>query len=308
MLKREDIRIRDPFILTDKEQGCYYMYGTTALVADSIAARGTFSVYRTVDLENFEEPKVIVDSDKLGFWGRFDFWAPEVHKYNGAYYMFTTYLNAKTNHRGCTIMKSDSPEGPFVEITGGHITPADWDAIDGTFYVDPDGQPWMVFVHEWTSMPRNVGSFAAAKLSDDLTHFVSEPFELFSANEPYWTRASGLHITDGCWLYTTQSGELLMTWSNFCEEGYAVAQVRSSNGRLDGEWSHVDMLYTRSMTEENRYDGGHAMTFTARDGQMYLSFHSPNGGIGNRYETPVFLAVREENDRLVWDEPRPTHN
>lgn len=26
MLKREDIRIRDPFIFTDKENRCYYMY------------------------------------------------------------------------------------------------------------------------------------------------------------------------------------------------------------------------------------------------------------------------------------------
>ena len=99
-----------------------------------------------------------------------------------------------------------------------------------------------------------------------------------------------------------------MTWSNFCEEGYAVALVRSSNGRLDGEWKHEALLYTRSMTVENRYDGGHAMIFTDRDGQMYLSFHSPNGAVGERRETPVFLAVREENDSLVWDEERPAHN
>jgi hypothetical protein len=109
-------------------------------------------------------------------------------------------------------------------------------------------------------------------------------------------------------MYTTKSGELLMTWSNFGEEGYVVATARSSNGRLDGEWIHEDLLYCRSMTVENRYDGGHAMTFTARDGQMYLSFHSPNHGSENRWETPVFLAVREEGDRILWDEPRPAHN
>ena len=67
MLKRENIRIRDPFIYTDHENKCYYMYGTTALEPDSIAAKNTFSVYRSVDLENFEEPKVIFDGDKCGF-------------------------------------------------------------------------------------------------------------------------------------------------------------------------------------------------------------------------------------------------
>ena len=87
MLKREEIRIRDPFIFTDTENKCYYMYGTTDLDKDG-NAKNTFSVYRTRDLENFEEPKVIVDGSKLNFWADKDFWAPEVHKYKGKYYLF----------------------------------------------------------------------------------------------------------------------------------------------------------------------------------------------------------------------------
>ena len=83
-----DIRIRDPFILTDKENGCYYMYGTTALEKGSLAARNTFTVYKSYDLVNFDEGKVIVDGDKLGFWADRDFWAPEVHIYNGKYYLY----------------------------------------------------------------------------------------------------------------------------------------------------------------------------------------------------------------------------
>ena len=83
MLKKEEIRIRDPFIYTDRENNCYYMYGTTALVENKIVAKNTFSVYKTQDLENFEEPKIIIDGDKCGFWADRDFWAPELHKYNG---------------------------------------------------------------------------------------------------------------------------------------------------------------------------------------------------------------------------------
>lgn len=64
MLKREEIRIRDPFIYTDFENKCYYMCGTTDLVDSRIVARNTFSVYKTADLENFEEPKVIFDGSK----------------------------------------------------------------------------------------------------------------------------------------------------------------------------------------------------------------------------------------------------
>ena len=285
--------LRDPFIVV--EDNAYYAYGTGWHCYKNSGDDLTGPWEDLGEVAQLKNPADAGDQH----------WAPEVHKYKGAYYMFTTYNSLSRGRRGCTVLKSDTPEGPFVEISDGHVTPAEWDAIDGTLYVDPDGQPWMVFVHEWVSMPGGIGSFAAAKLSDDLTHFISEPFELFKANDFEWTNSG---ITDGCWMYTTKSGELLMTWSNFCDEGYAVAMVRSSNGRLDGRWTHESLLYKRSMTAENRYDGGHAMTFTDRKGQMYLSFHSPNGLQGERREVPVFLAVREENDRLVWDEPMPAHN
>ena len=275
-------KLRDPFILV--EDGVYYAYGTSwkCFKNTSGSLDGPF---KKIEIEvKLAHP----DTDGGSHW------APEVHKYNGSYYMFTTYLNSKTKHRGCIILRSDSPEGPFVEITDGHVTPSGWDAIDGTFYVDPDGQPWMVFVHEWTSMPGGIGAFAAAKLSDDLTHFISEPKELFKADEPVWKSAN---ITDGCFMYTTKDGELLMLWSNFDSFGYSVAVARSSNGRLDGEWTHEkNLLYSKYMT--NVYDGGHAMVFRDTDGQMYITFHSPNTETEDRKETAVFLAIEERNGRL----------
>lgn len=279
---------RDPFILV--EDGTYYAYRTGWHCFKNTSGTLTGPWEDLGDVVRLKNP------ENAGV----NHWAPEVHRYNGAYYMITTYNHLTTGHRGCTVLKSDSPEGPFAEISDGHVTPADWDAIDGTLYVDPEGQPWMVFVHEWTCMPDGIGSFAAAKLSDDLTHFVSEPIELFKAKDPAW---AALGITDGCWMYTTRSGELLMLWSNCDQYGYCVAVARSSNGRLDGEWLHEDLLYSKSMTGD--YDGGHAMIFTDTDGQMYLSFHSPNGKIGDRSETAVFLAIREEGDKLVWDDPKP---
>ncbi len=283
-------KLRDPCILL--EDGVYYAYGTGWTCYKNTGGK--------LDGPWIKVGKVASVADEARDGG--SHWAPEVHKYNGAYYMFTTYLNQITNHRGCTIMKSDSPEGPFVEITDGHITPASWDCIDGTLYVDPDGQPWMVFVHEWTCMPNGVGSFAAAKLSEDFTHFISEPIELFLANEPAWATAG---VTDGCWMYTTEDGQLLMVWSNFDAHGYVVAVARSSNGRLDGEWIHDEkLLYSKYMT--GVYDGGHGMIFTDTDGQMYLSFHSPNTAADDRKERPTFLAIREENGTLVWDEPKPS--
>ena len=59
MIKRQDLRIRDPFILVDKENKCYYMYGTTDLEDHCLDARNTFTVYKSYDLESFDDGKVV---------------------------------------------------------------------------------------------------------------------------------------------------------------------------------------------------------------------------------------------------------
>lgn len=276
-------QLRDPCILA--EDGTYYAYGTG------------WHCYRNTSgslAGPWADLGVVVDVPEHAVGCH---WAPEVHRYNGKYYMFTTYLSDENNHRGCVILVSDTPEGPFREITNGHVTPKTWDAIDGTFYVDPDGQPWMVFVHEWTSTDDGVGRMAAAKLSDDLTHFVSEPVELFRADDAKWAKNG---VTDGCWMYRTADGQLLMLWSNWDSAGYCVGIARSAGGAVEGPWTQDErLLYSKSMT--GTYDGGHGMLFTALDGKMYLSIHSPNSPAGDRMEVPIFVPVREENGTLVWD-------
>lgn len=273
-------RLRDPFVLA--ESGMYYMYGTGWVGYKSC---GSLTAWTAL-----EQPLAVTPPDCAG-----DRWAPEVHRYEGAYYMFTTYRSSATGHRGCTIMRSDSPEGPFVEITGGHITPPDWDCIDGTFYVDREGRPWMVFVHEWTSTDDGVGRMAAAQLSKDLTRLITEPVELFRADGPPWAAAG---VTDGCFLYTAQDGGLIMTWSNFDRDGYCVAVARSGNGYIDGQWIHDEApLYSQKTW--GAYDGGHAMVFTGFDGHMYLAMHSPNTPVDGRMEKPVFIPVEEKDGSLV---------
>ena len=274
-------RLRDPFVLI--ENGVYYMYGTGWRCYKNTSGRldGEWELLGVV-AEDTDD----VDGDR---------WAPEVHKYKGKYYMFTTYKSKKRGMRGCTVMRADSPEGPFVEISDGHVTPKEWDAIDATLYIDENGDPWMVFVHEWTCMPDHVGRMAAARMSDDLRRLVGEPIDLFGAKDAPWATGG---VTDGCWMHRTKEGDLLMLWSNFHEKDYCVGIVHSDNGRLDGKWTHEKLpLYSKEIS--GGYDGGHGMLFTDVDGQTYLSIHSPNHTWMGRPEKPVFIAVREENRTIV---------
>ena len=265
MIRREEIRIRDPFIYTDYENKCYYMYGTTDLVPDCIDARNTFSVYRSTDLESFEAPKVIFDGGKYGFWADRDFWAPELHKYNGKYYLFGS-CKAENKHRATHIFVCDTPDGDFVPLTENPITPSDWECLDGTFWIE-DGKPYIVFSHEWTQI--GDGEIWAMQLSEDLKEAVSEPFLLFRAsdnpNVSELTGHSDAYVTDGPFLYR-DGVKTKMMWSSFYKGRYLVLDAWSDT--LNGKWQHGRSRFD--------FDGGHAMMFEKLDGTKMISLHSPN--------------------------------
>ncbi len=280
---------RDPSVIY--HNGKYYVYSTGWKV----------SVSKTDDFrDGFFAPNVCVEypEDYAG-----DPWAPEVHIYNGKFYMFTTYRSTKNNHRGCAIFASDSPEGPFELYSDGHVTPNDWDAIDGTLYVDKDGQPWMIFVHEWTGTEDGMGRMSCAKLSADLKQMISEPVDIFRADDAPWSIGV---VTDGCYVYENIDGSLFMIWSSHSEigGGYSVGLAISENGNVTGPWKHYEeLLFSKNTLNKYPYDGGHGMIFTDKDGYMWMSIHSPNSSNQGRNETPVLIPLCETSrGMLVWDE------
>jgi len=264
-MRKNEIRIRDPFILTDFDNKCYYMYGTTALETDSLRAGCTFSVYKSYDLEEFEGPKVIFDGEKIGFWADRDFWAPEVHKWGGRYYLFGS-CKAEGKCRATQILVCDTPDGEYLPISDKPITPEEWECLDGTLYIE-DGTPYIVFCHEWVQI--GDGEIWAMELSPDLTQAVSEPFMLFRAsdnpNVSELESGSGNYVTDGPFLYR-EGDKLRMIWSSFYQGRYLVLDAESDSIR--GEWIHGGSRFD--------FDGGHAMIFSTLEGKRKISLHSPN--------------------------------
>ena len=279
-----EVRVRDPFVL--EYEDFYYMYGT-GLLWDG------YGCVCSADLKTWSAP-VRVYTPQGVCDGEGDWWAPECHYYRGAFYLFATYRSAATGKRGVAIFRASDPLGPFEIITDGHVTPKDSDAIDGTLYVDEDGQPWMVYVAEWTSSEDRIGDMMAAKLSDDLTTFISAPIRLFRATDG-GRKCGG--VTDGPFIYRTKNGRLLMLWSNIDDGSYCVKIAYSSNGRVDGSWrQQPGHLYTG--TKEHA-DGGHGMLFTAPDGTLTLAIHSPNFESESSQTTAVFVPVDDIGDTLV---------
>ena len=129
-MKNQDINIRDPFVLL--EDGKYYMYGTRA--ASFGYGTAGFDVYVSDDLETWSDPIAVFDSATCGMNDGVN-WAPEVHKYGDAYYMFATFTQ-KNGLRGTYILKADAPTGPFQPHSAGAVTPDGWECLDGTLYVE----------------------------------------------------------------------------------------------------------------------------------------------------------------------------
>jgi len=289
-MKTLDIQIRDPFIFPNLTENIYYMFGTT----DQNCWKGPgdgFDCYKSKDLEEWSGP-IPAFRPSLTFWGKENFWAPEVHFFHGRYYMFATF-KADRRYRATQILVSDNVAGPYVPLTEDPITPSDWQCLDGTFYEDADGSPWIVFCHEWVQIHN--GSICALKLTPDLKNTIGRPIFLFSASEAPWaismTGWDGsdpryqfpTYVTDGPFFYQLKAGPLLMLWSSFGSNGYAMGVARSESGLVTGPWKHDS---TPLWSE----DGGHGMIFKSFDGKLMLTFHSPNN---TPKERPVFIELEE---------------
>lgn len=283
-MKNADIHIRDPFVLPIETQKQYYLYGTTGADAWTNSAHG-IDYYTSTDLHDWEGPYPGFRPAK-DFWADRNYWAPEVHAFQGRYTMLASF-KAEGVCRGTQILAADSPQGPFLPISDEPITPHEWECLDGTLFVDSDHHPWIVFCHEWVQV--GDGEICAMRLSDDLTSAIEQPHLLFRASEAPWaeelnSKGRKGYVTDGPWLHQLVSGELIMLWSSFSNGAYTVGVARSDSGSILGPWQQMpEPLYSG--------DGGHCMTFRDFDGQLWLTFHSPNQSPNER---PKFVQLLED--------------
>lgn len=292
MLKREDIRIRDPYIVL--ENGVYYMYATTG--------ERTLSCYTSTDLENFEGPFAVFEISENS-WAYKDVWAAEVHKYKDRFYLFVSLLG-RDQLRGTQIAVSDTPKGPFIPLVNRPVTPRDQSCIDGTLYVD-DGVPYIVYSHDWPDNyieHRNayVGQIVAAQLDDELVSIVGEPFLLFDSDQSPISAATPHHIeyqgkkcvrygSDAPFLRKLSNGRLFMSWSPYLDGNYVVLGVISESGSIRGPWRHLEY----PIFDQN---GGHAMMFEDLAGRLCMCIHAPER---HMLERAHIFTLEEREEALV---------
>lgn len=166
-------------------------------------------------------------------------------------------------------------------------------ALDGTLWVE-EGQPYMIYCQEWVQTID--GAMVLLELSPDLSVPKGNPVTLFHASAASWSTGSAqgefpvtAYVTDGCYLYRTKTGKLLMIWSSYMQGRYAIGIAESVTGKVSGPWEHQEEpLFTK--------DGGHGMIFRTFDGRLCITFHQPNWPGGK--ERAHIFEVEDKGDTL----------
>ena len=303
--RASEFRVRDPFVV--RVDDVYYLYNSTTL---GEGAPGV-SVRTSRDLVEWSQPQRVMDAPSWVKW----VWAPEVHKYNGAYYMLVTLkappdpanpvkllgpegwkpdLNDPSWHWTYSF-RADRPEGPFKMVSKGPLTPKEWVGLDGTLAIQ-DGKPYLVFTHDWAQIAD--GTIELAPLKDDLSALAGPPKTLFRAScvAPGTVRG----VTDGPFVYRSRTGKLFITWSTHNpeklrkgERGYCVVASESASGRLEGPWGNHRIIF-----DEN---GGHGMVFETVSGERKFTIHHPE--IGGQERT-TFLDFIDDGDSISIRRPK----
>lgn len=313
-----DIRMRDPFVLA-LPSGGFVLFGTTDANLWSGPATG-FDCYTSDDLDSWEGP-VAAFRPPAGFWANTQFWAPEVFAHDGRYFMVATLASADPNSgpRGIQVLVSDAATGPFIPWSDGPVTPRDVPCLDGTVHFDDDATPWLVYSRGAEGTPGGPpgvrdGEMYALRLSADLKVAIGSPTLLFTASAAQWSKplwfpegveppeqlnlAKDPLFTDGPFLVRSEHGSLLMIWSSFGEEGYAIGVATSASGTVLGPWiQQEEPLWARN--------GGHGMIFSDVTGTQKLIFHWPNETPHERVHI-VDVQVTDDTIALTGGEVVPS--
>ncbi|MER5450435.1 glycoside hydrolase family 43 protein [Streptomyces sp. NPDC002764] len=313
VMRLAEMPLHDPFVVADSGTRTYYLYTSNDPSVSGVEGVGTM-VYRSRDLRDWTRPTVVfLAAEQSEPWAADGGWAPEVHERDGRYYLFTTLhdeskplpvpppghygtpFRLPTHRRGTVTAVSDSLLGPFTLVDASRPTPpAHLMTLDGTLYVDPCGQPWMVYAHEWLQTVD--GTMEAIRLAPDLTRTVGDPVFLFKGSDAPWLGEqipAGVphqlppYVTDGPQLHRTADGALLMLWSTYEKNragadgglggGYVQTYAVSRSGELRGPWEQRRPLV--------RDDSGHGMLFHTFEGRLMMVLHRPfENARGKLYE------------------------
>ena len=296
LIPLDSILLSDPCILADSATQMYYMTGTGG------------RLWKSKDLKLWDGSYKVTETDPDSWMGpRPMIWAAELHQYKGKYYYFATFTNRAVKidtvegnvieRRASHILVSDAPDGPYRPMKDSTYLPADKPTLDGTFWVDTDDKPYMVYCYEW--LQNWNGTIEKIELKPDLSGSIGEGKVLFRASDSPWSREKDKNgndkpnkVTDGPYLFRTGTGRLGMIWTSWVYNVYTQGVAYSQSGTLDGPW-----IQEKDPITPPNY--GHGMLFKTFEGKTLMAVHSHKKVNGRTIRIPHLFEVDLTRDKLV---------
>lgn len=285
--RMDTIRLADPTVFYDNHT--YYLYGT--------GSPDGFGVYTSKNLENWKraDKPALLKGDS---YGSKSFWAPQVFRYRGKYYM----AYAADEH--IAIAVSDSPLGPFIQRVHQPITEPG-KQIDPFIFKDADGKLYLYHVR----LDRG-NRIYVARLKDDLSDIDSSTLmECIHADQGWentaaanWPVAEGPTVTKINNLYY-----LFYSANDFRNIDYAVGYATSASPT--GPWTKYAGNPVLSRKNTGRNGSGHGDLFTTKDGELFYVFHthSSENSVGQRKTAVVKLSLSGQSPAVISVVPGSFH-
>lgn len=270
--------IGDPFVLKDGNR--YYMFAT------SVPSIG-FRVWQSDNMVDWEDKGLAYDiNEQIEQWATGDFWAPEVMKHNGKFYMTYSARN-HDGHLQISVAVSDDPLGPFKDVST-EIVKEDGSYIDGHIFVE-DSTAYFYYVKDCSENiidGNHVSQIFVQKMNDDLTSLIGEPKLLLEPDQDWEGVGGDYQWNEGPFLLKDNSRYYLMYSSNyFASEDYGVGYAVADNPL--GPFKKAEENPVLSKDLDHGISGpGHNSVTTGLDGKtLYTFYHThtyPEAPSGDR--------------------------
>ena len=283
--------IGDPMILYDN--GAYYLYATSIGVG--------FKAWKSTNASSWTSIGNVFQKSSTTF-GEINYWAPEVYKHNGRYYLFYSALHkvGGKNRYAIGCAASDSPEGPFTDIMPGKpIYAPDYSVIDANVLFDKSGKIYLYYSKDCSENivnGKHVSQIYGVELAKDFKSVIGEPV-LISTPDASWETSTGNTMWNEGPCVFERNGVYYLLYSGgfYGNNSYSVGCAVSdsplgtykkykTNPVLKGDGTYVS-------------GSGHNNYFFSPDGtEMYAVYHShtnPAEGGGDRQ-----LCI----DRILFDD------
>ena len=321
-----DVKFGDPYVLLASD-GRYYMYGTGGV-------KDGFGCYVSDDLVNWEYKGAVYKGNTPESWALSNFWAPEVYEKDGKFYMFFS-ADWKVNPNNelenflIGVAVSDSPTGPFVEVSDKPLFNPGYPIIDANVFFDDDGRCYLYFSRccykhpvesEIADWAREQGLFEeieeswvyGVEISPDFTEVIGEPVLLLRPpvkmddQQAEWESRSvtsgevNRRWTEGSFMIKRDGIYYMMYSANFFGgENYAVGYATSDSPLGPFVKSPNNPVLQKNTAEGGIVTGvGHNSITWSRDGkQLYCVYHGRTEATGQ--ERVVFIDKMDIKDGVL---------